>query len=135
MTMRLFSVEEANEALSAVRPLAERLVVLAGLLRARQADSASLAAKVAGNGGAAAQILALREAEQQVAEPAHEVAEIIAELDALGVQVKDIEVGLVDFPADRGGETVLLCWKVGEEAVGYWHGMEEGYAGRKPLPF
>lgn len=133
--MRLFSVEEANEALSAVRPLAERLVVLASSLRARQADSASLAAKVAGNGGAAAQILALREAEQQVAEHAHEVAEIIAELDALGVQVKDIEVGLVDFPADRGGETVLLCWKVGEEAVGYWHGLEEGYAGRKPLPF
>ena len=99
------------------------------------ADSASLAATVAGHGGAAAQIRALREAEQQVAEPAHEVAEIIAELDALGVQVKDIEVGLVDFPADRGGETVLLCWKVGEEAVGYWHGLEEGYAGRKPLPF
>jgi hypothetical protein len=133
--MRLFSVEEANEALSAVRPLAERLVVLASSLRARQADSASLAAKVAGNGGAAAHILALREAEQQVAEHAHEVAEVIAELDALGVQVKDIEVGLVDFPADRGGETVLLCWKVGEEAVGYWHGLEEGYAGRKPLPF
>ena len=40
----------------------------------------------------------------------------------------------MDFPADRGGETVLLCWKVGEEAVGYWHGLEEGYAGRKPLP-
>jgi hypothetical protein len=132
--MRLFSVEEANEALGVVRPLAERLVVLGGLLRARQADSASLAAKVAGNGGAAAQILALREAERQVAEHAHEVAEIIAELDDLGVQVKDIELGLVDFPADRGGETVLLCWKVGEEAVRFWHGLEEGYAGRKPLP-
>ena len=132
--MRLFSVEEANEALSVVRPLAERLVVLGGLLRAHQADSASLAAKVAGNGGAAAQVLALREVEQQVAEHAHEVAEVIAELDALGVQVKDIELGLVDFPADRRGETVLLCWKVGEEAIGFWHGLDEGYAGRKPLP-
>jgi hypothetical protein len=132
--MRLFSVEEANEALAAVRPLAERLVVLGGLLRARQADVAALGAKVAGNGGAAAHVLALREAERQAAEHAREATEVIAELDALGVQVKDIELGLVDFPADRDGETVLLCWKVGEDEIGYWHGLEEGYAGRKPLP-
>jgi hypothetical protein len=58
--MRLFTVEEANETLAVVRPLAERLVVVGELLRARQADAASLAAKVAGNGGAAAQVLALR---------------------------------------------------------------------------
>jgi hypothetical protein len=50
------------------------------------------------------------------------------------VLVKDIDVGLVDFPVRRGDETVLLCWKVGEDRIRFWHGLEEGYAGRKPLP-
>jgi hypothetical protein len=133
--MRLFTVEEANETLAAVRPLAERLVVVGELLRARQADAVALAAKVAGNGGAAAQVLALREAERQAAEHARELAALVEELHALGVQVKDVQFGLVDFPADRAGETVLLCWRVGEDAIRFWHGLEEGYAGRKPLPF
>jgi hypothetical protein len=132
--MRLFTVEEANETLGVVRPLAERLVVVGELLRARQADAAALAARVAGNGGAAAQVLALREAERQATEHARELTRLIDELSALGVQVKDVGLGLVDFPADRGGETVLLCWKVGEDAIRFWHGLEEGYAGRKPLP-
>ena len=47
--------------------------------------------------------------------------------------VKDLDRGLVDFPALRDGEEVLLCWQVGEGEVAYWHGLEEGFAGRKPL--
>jgi len=57
----------------------------------------------------------------------------VAELDELGVQVKDLDLGLVDFPSRRAGEPVLLCWHVGEERVAYWHGVDEGFAGRKPL--
>jgi hypothetical protein len=55
----------------------------------------------------------------------------------VGVQVKDLDRGLIDFPARHPArdETVLLCWQLGEEAVEYWHGLEEGFAGRKPLPF
>ena len=52
---------------------------------------------------------------------------------ALGVLVKDLDRGLVDFPALRDGEEVLLCWQVGEGEIAYWHGLEEGFAGRKPL--
>jgi hypothetical protein len=52
------------------------------------------------------------------------------------VQVKDLDEGLIDFPAKHpGGDTVLLCWRLGETDVAYWHGLEEGFAGRKPLPF
>jgi len=58
----------------------------------------------------------------------------VKELQALGVLVKDLDRGLVDFPALRGDEEVLLCWQVGEDEIAYWHGVEEGYAGRKPLP-
>ena len=57
----------------------------------------------------------------------------VAELEDLGVMVKDLEYGLVDFPADRYGESVLLCWRYGEPEVSYWHKPDEGYGGRKPL--
>ena len=59
---------------------------------------------------------------------------LVEEIEALGAEVKDLELGLVDFPAEREGETVLLCWRVGEDEIGYWHGLDEGFAGRRPLP-
>ena len=69
-----------------------------------------------------------------------EFRSIVADLDAcvqqlegLGVQIKDVDLGLLDFPARREGDDVLLCWHVGEERVAFWHGLEEGYAGRKPI--
>jgi hypothetical protein len=55
------------------------------------------------------------------------------EIDAIGVQVKDLDKGLLDFPCVMDGQTVLLCWKLGEKEIGYWHSVEEGYAGRKPI--
>ena len=48
--------------------------------------------------------------------------------------VKDLDTGLVDFPALHEGEEVLLCWQLGEDEVAHWHGVDEGFAGRKPLP-
>jgi hypothetical protein len=67
-----------------------------------------------------------------------EVRQILQEITEMGGVTKDIEMGLVDFPgrgpAEAGGVTVNLCWKLGEEAVEFWHGMNEGYANRRPLP-
>jgi len=57
----------------------------------------------------------------------------VDELEDLGVKVKDLELGLVDFPAERYGDKVLLCWMYGEPEVSYWHGPDEGYARRKAL--
>lgn len=57
----------------------------------------------------------------------------LAEIDAIGVQVKDLEEGLLDFPYVMDGRTVLLCWKLGEPAITHWHTEEEGFDGRKPL--
>lgn len=57
----------------------------------------------------------------------------IAELEDLGVQVKDLEFGLVDFPAERYGENVMLCWRYGEPEVSFWHKRNEGYNSRKSL--
>jgi hypothetical protein len=62
-----------------------------------------------------------------------ETKDALAEIDAIGVQVKDLDRGLLDFPCLVDGRTVLLCWKLGEKEIGYWHSIEDGFAGRKPL--
>lgn len=61
------------------------------------------------------------------------IKDAIAEIDSIGVQVKDLDIGLLDFPCQVENEIVLLCWKYGEEKIEFWHGMEEGFAGRKPI--
>jgi hypothetical protein len=63
-----------------------------------------------------------------------QIKDSVAEIHATGVQVKDLDIGLLDFPCVADGETVLLCWKYGEgNSIGHWHGFEEGFAGRKPI--
>lgn len=62
-----------------------------------------------------------------------ETKDTLSEIDEIGVQVKDLEKGLLDFPCAMDGQIVLLCWKLGEKEIGYWHSTEEGFAGRKPL--
>ena len=57
----------------------------------------------------------------------------LSEINAIGVQVKDLDIGLLDFPCRVDGEIVLLCWKMGEPTITHYHGTEEGYAGRRPI--
>lgn len=61
------------------------------------------------------------------------IKDSIAEIDSIGVQVKDLDIGLLDFPCLVEGETILLCWKLGEPSIAHWHNMEEGFKGRKPI--
>jgi hypothetical protein len=130
---RYFTPEEANEALESVRPLTEELVRDHQALAAAQERRAALAERIAGNGGGI-QPSELAAATEELEEAATAVARCLGEIAALGGQVKDLDEGLVDFPALRGDEEVLLCWKLGEDEVGHWHGAEEGFAGRRPLP-
>ncbi|HEU4636526.1 MAG TPA: DUF2203 domain-containing protein [Edaphobacter sp.] len=62
-----------------------------------------------------------------------ETQDTLNEIDEIGVKVKDLEKGLLDFPSTMEGKTILLCWKLGEKEIGYWHSEEEGFAGRKPI--
>ena len=121
---RLFTVEEANEALETLRPIAERMVEHRRALARTQ---------IAGNGGDLSPG-EVRDAMEEVAREVDGIADCVRQIDEAGVQVKDLDEGLLDFPARRGHEDVLLCWKVGEPEVAFWHGLEEGFAGRKPLP-
>lgn len=129
-------MEEAGEALAEVGPLMERLVARYRELRSGQAQLAAVRARIAGNGGGL-QPVRMAALEQALAVASSEIATGAGRLEELGVQLKDLETGLVDFPAvhPETGETVLLCWRVGEDAIAHWHGLDEGFAGRKPLPF
>lgn len=133
MAERYFTPEEANELLDEVRPLAERMVAHRRALAAAETQRAELLAQIAGNGGDLAPS-DVAEAATAVAREAAALSRCVEEIQALGAQVKDLELGLVDFPARRGDQVVLLCWRVGEDEIAYWHGLEEGFAGRKPLP-
>jgi hypothetical protein len=132
MAERHFTTDEANEALERVRPVAESLVAHRRAFTVAAARRARLSQRISGNGGDF-DPQEPSELEEQLEREAEAVARAVDELQGLGVQVKDLDRGLVDFPALRDGEEVLLCWQVGEDAVAYWHGLEEGFAGRKPL--
>jgi hypothetical protein len=129
---RFFTPEEANDALKTVRPLAERMVAHRRNLGAAQRRQAELVVTIAGNGGDLGPS-DLQEAAETMQQAADGIADCVRELDEVGVQVKSVEDGLLDFPSQRDGEDVLLCWQVGEERVAFWHGVDEGFAGRKPL--
>jgi hypothetical protein len=94
---------------------------------------AQLAGRIAGNGGGL-QPQDLIDVHEAIEREATAVARLVETIQSHGVLVKDLDRGLLDFPARRGDEDVLLCWCVGEDEIGYWHGTEEGFAGRKPLP-
>ncbi len=129
---RYFTPEEASAALEAVRPLAERIVELHRSLSAEQHRHAELATSAGGNGhgNAAREYAALSE---RLEEGTRELVSCVEEIQALGAVVKDLEHGLVDFPWLRDGEEVLLCWRVGEDEIAFWHPLDEGFAGRRPL--
>jgi hypothetical protein len=129
---RTFTSAEANALLPEVEPLAREMVAGRQRLEQAQERQEALAARIAGNGGGIPP-KALAEAQEAVEHAATEIARCIGAIQELGAVVKDLELGLVDFPSLRDGEEVLLCWKLGEDEIAYWHGHDEGFAGRKPL--
>ena len=132
MPDRLFTPDEANSALEEVRPAAERLVALRERMRELERTQGELVTAIGGNGGGYA-ASDLNELRTELAGLADAVVACMERLEELGVQLKDLDTGLVDFPARRNGADILLCWRVGEEEVAWWHGLEDGFAGRKPI--
>jgi hypothetical protein len=120
----LFTLAEANELLPRLRPLLERLQAAQRSL-ADQGLLQRLRSAAAGNGGG--------HAARAVMETGDEFARITAQIEKLGVVVRDPATGLVDFPAELEGRPVFLCWRVEEDEVGHWHDRDSGYMGRKPL--
>jgi hypothetical protein len=130
---RTFTLEEANEALVELRPIVERMVQHRRNLTAAQLQQAELVTRIAGNGGDMVPS-DLHEAAETIQREADAISDCAAQINSAGAEVKSLEDGLLDFPAKRGDEVVLLCWKLGEDEIHYWHRVDEGFAGRKPLP-
>src|SRR5262249_24347156 len=85
------------------------------------------------NGGTFLNILHLARRKAEREKAVQRVKNAIAEIDSIGVQGKDLDIGLLAFPCEGEGRTALLCWEVGEKTITHWHGVSEGFAGRKPI--
>jgi hypothetical protein len=120
--VRRFTAEEANALLPKVSPLVEQLQEAQGLMEERQDD---VTESIPTNGGGAVH--------REFLDASTRAAGALRELEELGLVVRDPSSGLVDFPAIREGREVFLCWRLGEEAVAWFHPPETGFAGRQPL--
>jgi len=129
---RYFTPDEANAALDDVRPLAEQMVERRRAMLAAQAKEEELGARITGDGGGIDPGEPAR-AEEAVEQEMQAIAELVDEIQERGAQVKDLDTGLLDFPSLRDGREVLLCWRVGEDRIRYWHELDGGFAGRRPL--
>lgn len=119
---RRYTAEEANSTLATLSPLLERLRDAQRIMTERRDEVAS---GVRGNGGGVPG--------REFLEASRAAGEVLGEIERLGIVVRDPETGLVDFPAERGGEDVFLCWRLGEGAVEWWHPTTSGFADRRPL--
>src|ERR1700737_3630654 len=133
MAHRTFTLDEAQRLLPILESLLKQAINGKKLIEEVDAELQETAHRVFLNGGMMLNVvhLARRKAERERA--IRRVKDALAEIDATGVQVKDIDIGLLDFPCKVDGHVVLLCWKLGEQTITHWHDTTEGFAGRKPI--
>jgi len=133
MADRTFTLQEAQNLLPVLQSLLRAAMVGKKLIEAVDNELQELAHRVLMSGGLLVNVvqMARRKAEREKA--IHRVKDTLAEINAIGVQVKDIDIGLLDFPCKVEGRVVLLCWKLGEQGITHWHTSSEGFAGRKPV--
>ena len=131
--MKTFSLQEAHSLLPILEGLLRQSIDGKQLIEEVDRELAALNERIFLTGGAFVEVkkVALRRAEREKA--VQRVRDSLNEINAIGVQVKDIDIGLLDFPCKVDDEIVLLCWKLGETSITHWHGTEEGFAGRKPI--
>lgn len=130
---RTFTLEEAQSLLPVLESLLKRATEGKKRLQEFEEEFQAIAHRIFLNGGTLVDVAAVQVRKQQRDRELQQVKDAVAEIDSIGVQVKDLDMGLLDFPCEVEGEIVLLCWKLGEEKIEFWHGLEEGYRGRKPI--
>jgi hypothetical protein len=133
MSDRTFTLGEAQSLLPVLESLLRTAIAGKSLIEQVEAEQQALSHRIFMNGGTFLDIVpvARRKAERTKAE--QRAKDAIAEIDSIGVQVKDLDIGLLDFPCEVEGQVILLCWKLGEKSITHWHGTKEGFAGRKPI--
>ena len=122
---RYFTLAEANTTLETIRPLMDEIQSIRNNIIAHQPEAWPAIEKSAGNGGNSTLSKLVNDFDR--------LDKVLYQILETGAQVKDINTGLLDFPALREGHEVYLCWKHGEDQIAFWHEVEAGFAGRQPI--
>lgn len=133
MADRTFTLEEAQSLLPVLESLLRTAITSKKTMEEVDAELQALAHRVFLSGGMFLDVVPLARRKAERAKAEQRAKDALGEIDSIGVQVKDIDIGLLDFPCLVEGEIVLLCWKLGEKSITHWHGTQEGFAGRKPI--
>jgi hypothetical protein len=131
VSARTFTLDEAKMLLPVLESLLRTAISGKKLMEEVEGELQELSHRIFLNGGTHVDVVAVARRKAERAKAEQRAKDALAEIDSIGVQVKDIDIGLLDFPCEVDGKTVLLCWKMGENSITHWHGTDEGFAGRK----
>ena len=131
MSERTFTLDEALSLLPVLESLLRTAIAGKKIMEEVEGEMQELSHRIFLNGGTHVDVVAIARRKAERAKAEQRAKDAIAEIDSIGVQVKDLDIGLLDFPCEVEGQTVLLCWKMGEKSITHWHGTDEGFAGRK----
>jgi hypothetical protein len=131
--MKTFSLDEAQSLLPILESLLRRAIDAKASAGTIEGELQMLSQNIFLSGGMLVDVASV--ARKRLAQRAavQQAQDAVQEIDSIGVQVKDLDKGLLDFPCQLGEHTVLLCWQLGESKIRYWHTLEAGFQGRQPL--
>jgi hypothetical protein len=133
MSDRTFTLDEAQSLLPVLESLLRTAISAKKIVEEAEQEQQALQQRVFLTGGMFLDVVPLARRKAERAKAEQRAKDALAEIDSIGVQVKDLDIGLLDFPCEVEGQTILLCWKLGEKSITHWHGTQEGFAGRKPI--
>lgn len=130
---KYFTLDEAQALLPVLDSLLKRAIEARRSAQALEEELQALTRNIFLNGGTYLNIERVGRRRASYESHLRQAKDTLAEIDAIGVQVKDLDTGLLDFPCLIEGETVFLCWKMGESKIEYWHTLDAGFRGRQPI--
>jgi hypothetical protein len=131
--IKTFTLDEAQALLPVLEALLKRAIEAKKAAESVEERMQELARKIFLSGGLFVDTARVRRQRSALESHLQSAKDSVAEIDAIGVQVKDLDTGLLDFPCEIEGEIVLLCWKLGESRIDFWHTVEDGFRGRQPI--
>ena len=131
--MKTFSLDEAQSLLPVLESLLRRAIEAKASAGAVESELQMLSQRIFLSGGMLVDVAGLARKRMVQRTSVQQAQDAIQEIDAIGVQVKDLDKGLLDFPFQVGEQIVLLCWQLGEARIDFWHTVEAGFQGRQPL--
>ena len=130
---KTFTLEQAHTLLPVLKSLLKRAMDGKKIIEQIEKEFQDLKHRILLSGGLSVDVPALARRRAERDKAVQDTKDALAEIGSIGVQVKDLDMGLLDFPCKMDDQIVLLCWKYGEDKIEYWHSQEEGFPGRKPI--